>query len=83
MRDGIIRIMTECWKVFLRIKRFIYTAKIKWQAKETGKGLRVNGRSCATRNTVLGNNVNFNGMRITGQGNIRSAIISIRAGTAC
>ena len=40
-------------------------------AKQVGAGLRVNGKSCVTKNTVLGNNVNFNGMEIGGGGHVR------------
>ncbi len=35
-----------------------------------GKNLRVNNKSVVTPNTWLGNNVNFNGMKITGCGKV-------------
>lgn len=50
------------------IKRFFYTKRIKMVAKQVGKGLKVNGKSSVTPNTILGNNVNFNGMRLRGGG---------------
>ncbi len=35
-----------------------------------GSDLKVNGKTTVTNNTVLGNNVNFNGMTITGRGRV-------------
>jgi chloramphenicol O-acetyltransferase type B len=40
------------------------------QCHSYGQGLKVNGLSKVTSKTVLGSNVNFNGMRISGGGNI-------------
>ncbi len=51
-----------------RIRRYIFSFFCKKTCKQYGKGLRVNGFSRVTRNTVLGENVNFNGMRICGEG---------------
>ena len=48
--------------------KVIYTYKVRNQAREVGTNLRVNARSFVSKNTVLGNNVNFNGMEITGNG---------------
>jgi acetyltransferase-like isoleucine patch superfamily enzyme len=44
--------------------------RIQNEAKCTGINLRVNGKSSVTQNTSLGNNVNFNGMKITGLGSV-------------
>lgn len=57
-------------KVIKRIKNWIlYGWKIKRCAKECGVGLRVNAKSIIfSENTHLGNNVNFNGMKILGNG---------------
>lgn len=44
--------------------------KVARTAKSVGKGLKVNGRSGVTPNTILGNNVNFNGMTISGKGQV-------------
>lgn len=56
--------------ILKKIIRVGYTSKIKRQAHTYGKGLIVNGKSSVTSNTVLGNNVNFNGMSITGSGRV-------------
>lgn len=40
-------------------------------AKEYGEGLKVNGPSKVNSNTILGKNVNFNGMTVIGQGEVR------------
>ena len=52
------------------IKRLFYTYKIKFQVEKYGNGLKVNGKSSVGAKTFLGNNVNFNGMRIEGRGNV-------------
>jgi len=50
------------------ITRFYYSALISKNAKSCGKDLRVNAPSYITRSTILGDNVNFNGMMINGGG---------------
>ena len=52
------------------IKRKIYSFKVKRIAKTCGINLKVNGSSYVTPKTSLGNNINFNGMKIQGNGNI-------------
>ncbi|KGP76109.1 acetyltransferase [Desulfosporosinus sp. Tol-M] len=51
-----------------KVKR--WTKIIRTTAKNCGDKLRVNYPSCVTPNTELGNNVNFNGMRILGYGKV-------------
>lgn len=58
-------------KKFIRkIKRFIYGLMIKKVSNNVGPYLKVNRYSKVTRNTTLGDNVNFNGMKIKGKGNV-------------
>ena len=52
------------------LKRKIYSFKVKRIAKTCGNDLKVNGSSYVTPKTSLGNNINFNGMKIQGNGNI-------------
>lgn len=52
------------------IQKKFYTYIIRKTAKEVGSDLTVNRRSRVTNSTVLGNNVNFNGMRVHGRGNL-------------
>lgn len=47
-----------------------YTKKVRGQSKRCGKNLRVNNPSNVTSNTVLKNNVSFNGMSIHGNGQV-------------
>lgn len=47
-----------------------YNHKIRRQAQTVGSGLRVNNKSSVTKSTILGNNVNFNGMKIGGSGKV-------------
>ena len=68
-------ILLLCKKIkfilFKNIQNFLkykYKLSIMSSVAECGEGLRVNGKSFATKNTYLGKNVNFNGMKITGGG---------------
>ena len=54
-----------------KIKKKIYTHICKRVAKSYGNNLKVNGKSNVTPNTILGNNVNFNGMTIQGSGQVK------------
>lgn len=53
-----------------KVMKYIYTRTVKRQAMRYGKNLTVNYKSSVTSNTVLGDNVNFNGFRIEGNGNV-------------
>jgi len=53
------------------ILRFFYSNKVKRQAQTVGNGLKVNRKSSVTNKTILGDNVNFNGMRISGGGVVK------------
>lgn len=56
-------------KSFLRKHmKNIYTYRVKRNAKSVGDNLKVNFKSNVSKNTILGNNVNFNGMSISGGG---------------
>lgn len=63
-------IINYFYKYYQNFKRNRYKKKVKKVAKKVGKDLKVNGDSYVTPNTILGNNVNFNGMKIQGHGNI-------------
>lgn len=56
--------------IIANFKKKIYLHKVKRVAKSYGENLKVNGESYVTPNTVLGNNVNFNGMKMQGTGRI-------------
>jgi len=62
--------MNYFYKYYQDFKRNRYKNNVKKVAKSVGKNLKVNGSSYVTPNTELGNNVNFNGMKIQGHGNI-------------
>lgn len=57
-------------KSIKKFRKKIYTSKVRLMSKNIGKDLNVNKNSKITKNTVLGNNVNFNGMRIQGNGKV-------------
>ena len=52
------------------IRRLLYSVFVKRRAKEVGDNLHVNGLSVVSKSTILGNNVNFNGIKISGIGNV-------------
>jgi acetyltransferase-like isoleucine patch superfamily enzyme len=62
-------------KLFSDFKRRMYQKYYSYvisnTVKTVGDNLSVNYYSSVTRNTFLGNNVNFNGMSITGDGEVR------------
>lgn len=66
----IIKFLKYILKVKKRLKTKYWTYRVRRSAAEVGEGLKVNGRSNVTRNTRLGNNVNFNGMQISGGGRV-------------
>lgn len=57
-------------KWYQKLRNKIFTLFVKRTAKSVGDECKVNHYSKVTRNTVLANNVSFNGMRITGKGNV-------------
>ena len=46
----------------------IFTFIVRMKCKQSGVKLKVNGFSTVSKNTILGSNVNFNGMEILGGG---------------
>lgn len=67
--------MIEFIRGFFALKRKLmakyYTSRVKRAAKRCGKDLKVNGKTGIGRNTYLGDNVSFNGMRILGGGTVK------------
>lgn len=53
-----------------KVKKKFYLHRCKKVAKSYGDNFKVNGESYTTPNTVLGDNVNFNGMKIQGSGRV-------------
>lgn len=53
------------------LKKKYYTYNVKRTCKSFKEPLRVNGQSYVSEKTVLGENVNFNGMQIDGCGNVK------------
>lgn len=56
--------------IFRVLFKFFFTIVIKFLCKSYVSPLTVNGFSVVTNNTILGKNVNFNGMKISGNGNV-------------
>lgn len=68
--DKMKTILKIIYKIYRKLKIFIYTTKVKFMCKSYGKDIKVNNNSTVTKYTKLGNNVHFNGMKITGKGNV-------------
>lgn len=58
-------------KMRIEAKTRIYGSKIFKDAKSIGKNLYCGGFSFVNKNTVLGDNVSFNGMQVHGDGNVK------------
>lgn len=54
----------------IKIMRARYGKRVAEQCQSCGYNLTVNAPSIVTSNTVLGNNVNFNGLKIYGRGKV-------------
>jgi chloramphenicol O-acetyltransferase type B len=65
---NLIKFLRKSWK--LKINRSIYSFLIRLKAKNVGGGLKVNYFSTVTNLTTLGDNVNFNGMKVIGHGEL-------------
>ena len=60
--------------------RNIYVWKIRRKAKGVGKNLYVSGKSKVNNNTIIGDYVQFQGVSITGSGNVKIGSYVIVAG---
>ncbi|MCL2157215.1 MAG: acyltransferase [Methanobrevibacter sp.] len=58
------------YKLFQSFKKNSYERKVKKIAAKCGNDLKVNYPSYVSENTFLGDNVNFNGMKIQGKGKV-------------
>lgn len=54
----------------MNLFRFLFNAAVKYRAQSVGYNLHVNHFSIVSNMTNLGNNVNFNGIRIGGIGKV-------------
>jgi acetyltransferase-like isoleucine patch superfamily enzyme len=68
---GLKKILKSILKIIKKLKRLYYTSKVKRKVKIVGDNLRVNNKSIISRNIELGDNVNFNGMYIAGDGKVK------------
>lgn len=66
----IIKILKKIFKINQKIFQYIYTKKILFQCKKCEGNLTVNHNSNVNKNTTLGFNVNFNGMKVKSKGEI-------------
>lgn len=64
----LIKILQYFKKTGKRVMRFYYETSVRSTAKSVAGKLFVNGPSNVNRETILGENVNFNGLRVYGEG---------------
>lgn len=57
-------------KLRIKLMKTRYLNRVKNQCKSYKHPLKVNGKSYVTKTTVLGSNVNFNGISISGRGRV-------------
>lgn len=62
--------MKKVRRLIKTLRRHYFNAIVRKQACAVGRDLKVNHKSIVTDNTILGNNVNFNGIRIQGNGKV-------------
>ena len=58
-------------KTRIKLKTLIYGYHVYTKAKSIGKGLCIGNWSSVNKNTLLGEGVNFNGLKIVGEGNVK------------
>ena len=74
-----LKVFRTAWN---KVERIVWTSIIKMQCKSCGENLKVNHRSKVSDKTILGKCVNFNGMHITGNGEVRIGDY-FHSGTEC
>jgi acetyltransferase-like isoleucine patch superfamily enzyme len=68
--------------IIKKLKRLIFTRLVKMRIGTYGSDLRCSGFSITTQKTFLGDNVNFNGMKIRGGGKVTIGD-NFHSGTDC
>lgn len=67
---NILHILEFIKRIIHRVMKFVYTSIVKIQCNSYSGALHVNYRSNVSRTTILGKNINFNGMEIGGSGKV-------------
>ncbi len=57
-------------KIIGMLRRFCFSMFVRWRSGECGQQIKVNHWSSVTKQTHLGNNINFSGMKIRGKGTV-------------
>jgi chloramphenicol O-acetyltransferase type B len=66
----IFNIIKRLRRIFLLIMKYVYTMIVKIECESFKEPLHVNFKSNVSRTTILGKNINFNGMEISGGGKV-------------
>ncbi len=70
MRNLLFWLMDKCFGFKKRVLKGYYRYRVVSRARSVGEDLQVGGPSEVNENTSLGNNVNFNGVVIRGDGRV-------------
>lgn len=70
MRRYLFMILSKINFLVRKILQKFFTFLVKIKCRKFQKELRVNSYTRVNKNTILGSNVNFNGMRILGEGKV-------------
>lgn len=65
------KFLKKSFLIYKKIKSKVYTKKVIFQCAGHDGLVLVNGSSSVTKNTYLGSNVNFNGIKVTGGGEVK------------
>jgi chloramphenicol O-acetyltransferase type B len=65
-----INILKKLNSYLKKLKQLLFTGLVRYKCKGSQYKLTVNNYSKVTKNTLLGNNVNFNGMKIKGNATV-------------
>ncbi len=77
-----VSLLMKLKTAFIQLQVWHCKQTILRTVKNCGDGLKVNGVTTLSENTTLGNNVNFNGMKISGKGNVTIGD-NFHSGTDC
>ena len=63
--------MKKIFKIYRKFLKWYYKKIVIYTIREYHEPLKVNFRTSLNRNTYLGKNVNFNGLKVRGRGKVR------------
>lgn len=65
-----MKALRSVYRIYKKLRQIFWSNFVRIRCASSAGLIRANARTWVTRNTVLGSNVNFNGMEITGGGRV-------------